>query len=108
MSGTTHQLFIGLWVFGVAAIALAALVQYCFYRRLKSQHAGAWQNLGLGASPGNAEYVHAIGRFIRKKSYLELNDPVLNRWAKIIFFSKVAFLIAFVSAFALAWIPVVR
>jgi hypothetical protein len=67
-----------------AALGLAyLLVMHFFFQRLASHHALMWKEIG---SPGILSSLHfatmlRVLRFLSRRDYLELNDPVATRLA---------------------------
>jgi hypothetical protein len=75
--------------YAIACIAAAALVlaylvvMHFLFERLASRHASTWEDIG---SPEGLSSLHfttmlRVLRFLARRDYLELNDPVTTRLA---------------------------
>jgi hypothetical protein len=97
-----------IWITLMVSILGAAVLQYAFYRRLRSAHASVWQTLGSPTVLEYRDYLNAMGRCIWKNEYRVLGDTVLARLALGVKVLCGLGVLAFASGAILSFVPTGR
>jgi hypothetical protein len=100
LDGILVLLFIGLMAFVVTAVP----VHLALLSRIRNRHPSTWSSLGE-PSLGNASFNNQreLARFVRRKKYLDLNDPRLNQLAFLFRWGRRIGFALFLAYFALFW-----
>ena len=82
---------------GLSALALAGLLQYFLYRRVRFRHPDLWREIGMPHFVDYREYISTMGSFVWRGRYRPLQDSVATVMAAAIKVLTIAFGVAFLG-----------